>query len=200
MLYLYIQPPPGSAYPVAAPSGLLAGQATRGPRVPTPSHEIAPALAPPSNVRALLFDCDGTLLDTLGVYKESWRVPFGQRGFDITDEWFYARAGLAMDPFILAALPHLDLAELRQVEREGMDSFFEQLHSVERFETSSTSRAPSPASCLLPSSRQGVATPSSAACRPRGSGSSSTSSSPWTTSSTPSPLPTAICLPSPAWG
>jgi len=134
MLYLYIQPPSGSAYPVAAPSGLLAGQATRGPRVPTPSHEIAPALAPPSNVRALLFDCDGTLLDTLGVYKESWRVPFGQRGFDITDEWFYARAGLAMDPFILAALPHLDLAELRQVEREGMDSFFEQLHSVERFE------------------------------------------------------------------
>ena len=55
--------------------------------MPTPSHEIAPALAPPAGVRALLFDCDGTLLDTLGVYKESWRGPFGQRGFDLTDEW-----------------------------------------------------------------------------------------------------------------
>jgi beta-phosphoglucomutase-like phosphatase (HAD superfamily) len=85
-------------------------------------------------VQALLFDCDGTLLDTLGVYLESWRGPFARRGFVITDEWFHARAGLSMDPFILAALPHLDLVELRQVEREGMASFFEQLGSVQRFE------------------------------------------------------------------
>ena len=100
----------------------------------TPSHTIQPALTPPDTVQALLFDCDGTLLDTLGVYQESWRGPFARRGFVITDEWFHARAGLAMDPFILAALPHLDLAGLRQVEREGMESFFEQLGSVERVE------------------------------------------------------------------
>ena len=101
--------------------------------MPTPS-QIVPALAPAEDVRALLFDCDGTLLDTLGVYKQSWRGPFLRRGFVLTDEWFYARAGLAMDPFILAALPHLDEVELREVEQEGMDAFFEQLHSVERFE------------------------------------------------------------------
>ena len=100
----------------------------------TPSHEIVPALVPPDGVRALLFDCDGTLLDTLGVYKEAWRGPFGSRGFTLTDEWFDARAGLSMDPFILAALPHLDTDELRQVEQEGMDSFFDQLHAVEAFE------------------------------------------------------------------
>lgn len=100
----------------------------------TPWHTVRPALRPPEQVQALLFDCDGTLLDTLGVYQESWRGPFARRGFAITDEWFHARAGLAMDPFILAALPHLDPAGLRQVEQEGMDSFFEQLGSVARIE------------------------------------------------------------------
>lgn len=100
----------------------------------TPWHTVRPALRPPEQVQALLFDCDGTLLDTLGVYQESWRGPFARRGFAITDEWFHARAGLAMDPFILAALPHLDPAGLRQVEQEGMDSFFGRLGSVERIE------------------------------------------------------------------
>ena len=102
--------------------------------MPSPSHEIRPALRPSAGVRALLFDCDGTLLDTLGVYKDAWRTPFGRRGFVLTDEWFYERAGLSMDPFILSALPHFDAVELREVEGEGMASFYEQLHSVERFE------------------------------------------------------------------
>jgi len=98
---------------------------------PRPVPELSPAMVPPPGVRALLFDCDGTLLDTLGVYKRAWTGPFAARGFTITDEWFYANAGMAMTPFILEALPDASQEEQDAIEAEGMQSYFAELHLVE---------------------------------------------------------------------
>ena len=46
---------------------------------------------PPAGTEALLFDCDGTLVDTVGLYRICWRQVFGRHGFDMSDEWFDSR-------------------------------------------------------------------------------------------------------------
>ena len=65
-------------------------------------------LQPPEGTTALLFDCDGTLVDTLGLYRECWRQVFGQRGFEMSDAWFTTWAGHSMEPFISAAFPGVE--------------------------------------------------------------------------------------------
>jgi HAD superfamily hydrolase (TIGR01509 family) len=87
-----------------------------------------PPMAPPDGTRALLFDCDGTLVDTLGLYRICWRQVFGRHGFEMTDEWFATWAGHTIEPFVRAALPDADVAA---VEREGIDLFLESTHLLE---------------------------------------------------------------------
>jgi beta-phosphoglucomutase-like phosphatase (HAD superfamily) len=48
---------------------------------------MLPGLVPPAGTAALLFDCDGTLVDTLALYRRCWDVVFGKRGFVIGSEF-----------------------------------------------------------------------------------------------------------------
>ncbi|MFM7064735.1 MAG: HAD hydrolase-like protein, partial [Actinomycetes bacterium] len=50
-------------------------------------------LDPPADAAALLFDCDGTLIDTLSLYRVCWRQTFGRYGFEMADDWFAEMAG-----------------------------------------------------------------------------------------------------------
>jgi len=95
---------------------------------------IPAELLPPEGTRALLFDCDGTLVDTLALYRRCWDVVFGKRGFVITDEWFETWRGHSMEAFLLAALPNLDEQGLIDVENEGLELFFERSHELEAYE------------------------------------------------------------------
>lgn len=95
---------------------------------------IPESLLPPEGTKALLFDCDGTLVDTLALYRRCWDVVFGKRGFIITDEWFETWRGHSMEAFLLAALPTLDEQGLIDVENEGLELFFERSHELEAFE------------------------------------------------------------------
>jgi len=99
-----------------------------------PTHPLLPGLVPPEGVRGLLFDCDGTLIDTLGAYKKAWRGPFAKHGFDMSDDWFDLHAGLSVDPFIEAALPRATPAERTQVSDDGFATFFAQTHLLEAFD------------------------------------------------------------------
>ncbi len=101
--------------------------------MPTPIIEPA-ALRPPEGTQALLFDCDGTLVDTLGLYRICWRQVFGRHGFDMSDEWFEVWAGHTMVLFVRAALPEADEDTLREVAREGLDLFLESTHLLEPLE------------------------------------------------------------------
>lgn len=96
--------------------------------------EIPAALVPPEGAKALLFDCDGTLVDTMALYRECWTVVFGKRGFTITDDWFEAWRGHSMEAFLLAAFPDLNARGLIDVEAEGLALFFERAHELEAFE------------------------------------------------------------------
>ena len=101
---------------------------------PPPLPALVPALVPPDDVRALLFDCDGTLLDTLPVYRRAWAAPFAEHGFEITDAWFDAHAGLAIGPFIASALPHIEPGQHPEIERAGLNAFLDELDTVTAFE------------------------------------------------------------------
>lgn len=88
----------------------------------------------PEGTQALLFDCDGTMVDTMGVYRIGWHQVFGRHGFEMTDEWFATWGGHSTAPFVRAALPDADEALVEQVSREGHDTFLENIHLVEPFE------------------------------------------------------------------
>ncbi len=34
----------------------------------------------PSNIKALIFDCDGTLVDTMPLHMEAWKTAFEMNG------------------------------------------------------------------------------------------------------------------------
>ena len=92
------------------------------------------SLDPPDDAAALLFDCDGTLVDTLGVYRICWRQVFGRYGFEMTDEWFSTWGGHSTKPFVEAAFPGRDPEFIAQVSREGHEMFLESTHLLEPFE------------------------------------------------------------------
>jgi beta-phosphoglucomutase-like phosphatase (HAD superfamily) len=98
-------------------------------------HAAAPVpLDPPEGTQALLFDCDGTLVDTMGLYRICWRQVFGRHGFEMSDEWFDVWAGHSMVPFVGAALPDADEDQLRRVGQEGIALFLESTHLLEPLE------------------------------------------------------------------
>jgi beta-phosphoglucomutase-like phosphatase (HAD superfamily) len=92
------------------------------------------ALEPPEGTQALLFDCDGTLVDTLSLYRVCWRQAFGRRGFDMSDEWFAEHAGVHVHDFVAAAFPEADPAERAAITDEGMTMFLASTHLLEPLE------------------------------------------------------------------
>ncbi|KFC66764.1 putative phosphatase [Bosea sp. LC85] len=47
----------------------------------------------PADIRAIIFDCDGTLVNTLPVYAEAWTQGFRTSGRDMMRDWYLGRAG-----------------------------------------------------------------------------------------------------------
>jgi len=45
------------------------------------------------NVKALIFDCDGTLTDTMGMHYSAWRRSLLLRGVELTEDDFYSQSG-----------------------------------------------------------------------------------------------------------
>jgi beta-phosphoglucomutase-like phosphatase (HAD superfamily) len=50
-------------------------------------------IAPTPPYRALIFDCDGTLADTLPVHFQTWSTSLKAVGADISKEWYYQYCG-----------------------------------------------------------------------------------------------------------
>ena len=50
--------------------------------------------SPPPDVRALIFDCDGTLADTMPVHHVAWIAMLAEHGLEFPEREFYAWAGM----------------------------------------------------------------------------------------------------------
>ncbi len=89
---------------------------------------------PPAGTEALLFDCDGTLVDTLSLYRICWRQVFGRHGFEMSDAWFEQNAGTHVYDFVEAAFPSADPGLRTVIIDEGMAMFMASVHLVEPLE------------------------------------------------------------------
>ncbi|MFJ8311040.1 MULTISPECIES: HAD family hydrolase [unclassified Streptomyces] len=59
-----------------------------------------PDLTPPAPFEALIFDCDGTLADTLTAHQMSWQQAFSEFGIAMTPEWYQARVALSAEALV----------------------------------------------------------------------------------------------------
>jgi beta-phosphoglucomutase-like phosphatase (HAD superfamily) len=92
------------------------------------------SLDPPAGTEALLFDCDGTLVDTMHLHRIVWHQIFGRYGFDITDDWWEEYANVALAPFVRAVIPEADDALVNELLEEGNALFVDALHLLEPIE------------------------------------------------------------------
>jgi HAD superfamily hydrolase (TIGR01509 family) len=89
-------------------------------------------IAPPEPFSAIIFDCDGTLADTMPTHFEAWLSALRSFGADMNEDEFYGWAGVPTDG-IIAALNErygytLDIRETHSVKER---KYKELVHSVE---------------------------------------------------------------------
>lgn len=61
-------------------------------------------------IRALIFDCDGTLADTMPLHWRAWQAVAAQHGFHFTEERFYALGGIPSRDILRLLSREQDLA------------------------------------------------------------------------------------------
>ena len=74
---------------------------------------------PTNNVQALLFDLDGTLIDSMPHHHDAWVAWHGKRGLAIDGDSFFARTAGRSNPEILADMfPAASVAEVQAMADE----------------------------------------------------------------------------------
>ena len=89
---------------------------------------------PEPGTAALLFDCDGTLVDTMDVHRSIWTEIFARYGFTITDAWWEEYANVALVPFVQAVIPDASEELADDLNVEGMARYLEVIHLAEPLE------------------------------------------------------------------
>ena len=79
-------------------------------------------------VGALLFDLDGTLVDTVEANFEAYRGAFAESGYELTREEFVATWGLDSRDFIPALVPGIEAAAVDAIRATKSRLYAGQLH------------------------------------------------------------------------
>lgn len=93
-----------------------------------PLKDLAQRLA---EAQAIIFDCDGTLLDSAPVYCQAWATGFRISGLEMSSDWYRERAGLSehvlLDSFERDHGVHLDRIAVVALMRSTFLSLLHQL-------------------------------------------------------------------------
>ena len=96
----------------------------------------APLWAPPPGTAGLIFDCDGTLADTMPAHYRAWTSMLGRYGIPFPEARFYAMGGMPTAAIIrvLAAEVGVMVEDVERMVLEKEAAFLESLHAVRPLE------------------------------------------------------------------
>ncbi|CTQ55510.1 Fructose-1-phosphate phosphatase YqaB [Roseibium album] len=87
-----------------------------------------------TDAQALIFDCDGTLVETPAVYAKAWQTAFAEAGQDMEPAWYHERAGMSehvlLDAFEMMRGVKLDRQHVVQVMRRSALQGMEQVTEI----------------------------------------------------------------------
>ena len=88
---------------------------------------------PPANIAGLIFDCDGTLADTMPVHYRAWTAVLGKHGITFTEERFYSLGGMPTAKIIpiLSAESGVAVIDVPAMTNEKESMFLEFLHTIQ---------------------------------------------------------------------
>jgi beta-phosphoglucomutase family hydrolase len=88
------------------------------------------------NIRGIIFDCDGTLTDSMPVHYLSWKKTFDDHGIAFTEKRFYAMGGMPSDRIVAEmSAENGKTLDAEKIAHEKEEHFVELLHQVQPLET-----------------------------------------------------------------
>lgn len=92
-------------------------------------------IAPYPPYSALIFDCDGTIANTLPVHCQIWLGVFRSLGAEVSEPWYYDRTGLSAHELIQSFNQSFGYTiEPSMVEAERQQQFTNLIHQVQAVE------------------------------------------------------------------
>jgi beta-phosphoglucomutase family hydrolase len=84
------------------------------------------------NIEALVFDCDGTLTDSMPLHFISWTTTLARYGIRFDEDRFYELAGAPTEKIVVMLAAEQSVSvDAQQVTREKADEFLKLIHTVE---------------------------------------------------------------------
>jgi beta-phosphoglucomutase family hydrolase len=95
-----------------------------------------PVWTPPAGTAGLIFDCDGTLADTMPAHYRAWTSMLDRYGIPFPEERFYAMGGMPTARIIrvLAAEAGVAVEDVDRMVHEKESAFLANLHAVRPLE------------------------------------------------------------------
>ena len=93
-------------------------------------------LAPlPDHIRGLIFDCDGTLVDTMPVHYHAWQMALSQAGIPLAEEEFYRLAGMPTLKIAQAlARNHKSTMTGEEIAHRKEEAYIQRIPEIQRIE------------------------------------------------------------------
>lgn len=94
------------------------------------------AWAPPTGTRGLIFDCDGTLADTMPAHFRAWTTMLGRHGIPFTETRFYQLGGMPTAKIIrlLSDETGVPVSDVDAMVAEKEAAFLECLSAIQPME------------------------------------------------------------------
>ena len=95
-----------------------------------------PTWTPPAGTRGLVFDCDGTLADTMPAHYRAWTAMLGRHGIPFSEKRFYELGGVPTAQIIriLSAETGVPVADVDAMVVEKESEFLANIHAIQPLE------------------------------------------------------------------